>query len=117
MTDHIKLLREMCETRIEKMYDPKLKNAEKFQRENADEYAALCAAVTALERFEPRKPSRGQMFFICPRCEHFLDPIRTKPHMRSIYCKFCGQRLNWEDNKSIPDAFKDQLMQRFMRED
>lgn len=96
ITEHTEVLRRMCEHRIDKMYDPDYKHAEKFQRENNDEYAALCAAVTALEKREPCQPKRGQMFFICPACEHFLDPIRTKPHLRSVFCKFCGQRLDWE---------------------
>ena len=117
ITEHTEVLRRMCRHRIDKMYDPDYKHAEKFQRENNEEYAALCAGVTALERNVPCKPARGQLFFICPQCEHFLDSLQTKRHLRSVYCRYCGQRLDWEDNKSIPDEFRNQLMQRFMRED
>lgn len=49
ITEHTEVLRRMCRHRIDKMYDPDYKHAKKYQRENNEEYAALCAGITALE--------------------------------------------------------------------
>lgn len=78
---------------------------------------ALDMAAAALEKQIPKRvrgkriDEDGRLVAACPTCFNFVSG-RLSPHI----CR-CGQRLNWSktEEKTLPEAWKQQTMSHFVR--
>lgn len=96
MTDYTARIRAMTKEAMHGMFAAEKTGDRAKMDEAAKDYAALCAAVAAMEKQTAKLPLWGKMFYICPTCNHFAGEIDNPPFE---YCRFCGQRLREEQNE------------------
>lgn len=65
---------------------------------NSNAYLNMCEsddmhnAIVALEKQIPRKPVEVRNEIVCPTCKTLVGS--------SLYCRYCGQALDWSDNNA-----------------
>ena len=97
MKDYLDRVREMTQNAMHTMFAvEKTGDLEKMDNA-AKDYAALCAAVTAMEKQIVKLPKWGKMFYICPTCNHYAGDLDKPPFE---HCRFCGQKLK---ERKAPD--------------
>lgn len=96
MTDYTARIRAMTKEAMHGMFAAEKTGDRAKMDEAAKDYAALCAAVTAMEKQTVKLPKWGKMFYICPTCNHYAGDI-DKPFE---HCPFCGQKLK---ERKAPD--------------
>ena len=67
-----------------------------------EETMAMKLAVEALEKQIPKKVIFGydeQDSICCPNCKGELLSMDWYDHWKCNYCEFCGQALDWSDEK------------------
>ena len=94
--EYIERIRNMTQDAVHTMFKAEKTSDTKAMDEAAKNYAALCAAQTAMEKGLTRIPKWGQMFYICPTCSHFAGDLDAPPFR---HCKFCGQKLRPDESE------------------
>ena len=67
-----------------------------------EETMAMKLAVEALEKQIPKKVISGydeQDSICCPNCKGELLSMDWYDHWKCNYCEFCGQALDWSEEK------------------
>ena len=60
---------------------------------------ALNMAIEALKERQPIEiQSNGYGLACCPKCSAIIEDI-TSDGKRVAFCRICGQRIKWKDNK------------------
>ena len=62
---------------------------------------AIEIAIEALEKRIPKKPREAVQsgFFWCPACSKAIKMRIEGSKINISYCPFCGQALDWRENK------------------
>ena len=62
---------------------------------------AFETAIEALEKQTPKKPREAVQsgFFWCPACSKAIKMRIEGSKINISYCPFCGQALDWRENK------------------
>ena len=84
--------------------DPHWEGGER--REHSEWVEQLEIAINALEKQIPKKVTHEATLYkccTCPNCKNVVDEFTefmgNRCRVTSTYCKYCGQALDWEDNK------------------
>lgn len=99
MTDYTARIRAMTKEAMHGMFAAEKTGDRTKMDEAAKDYAALCAAVAAMEKQMTKVPTSrkcGKLVFYCPSCHHYIGDLDKPPHE---YCEFCGQKLREEQNE------------------
>ena len=90
MNEHINQLQAMTQAAMSRMFEAEKEQDQEKMDKAFNEYSALSAAATALQRATPRMPKRlsKPQFCRCPSCLVILSY-----EMRC--CDNCGQTLDW----------------------
>lgn len=82
-----------------------------FRTDNPEAYKTvqeICRLFIDKERLTPKKPTHEATLFksnTCPCCKNVVDeftefiPGQPKIRVKTIHCKFCGQKLDWSDTE------------------
>lgn len=97
MTDYTARIRAMTKEAMHKMFAAEKTGDRAKMDEAVKDYAALCAAVAAMEKQTAKLPVKKTGIDVCPTCGRYSGDNAVT---YADYCRFCGQKLR-EDKEEI----------------
>ena len=96
MTDYTARIRAMTKEAMHGMFAAEKTGDRAKMDEAAKDYAALCAAVAAMERQTAKLPVKKTGIDVCPTCGRYSGDNAVT---YADYCRFCGQKLREEQDE------------------
>lgn len=94
---------EICKAMVERNITPDdMENYMKFEDESIKQGFTLDSILKSREKQTAKKIEIFNGQASCPNCKHFfgeMNVIRSLIAWNMPYCKHCGQKLDWSDEK------------------